>query len=89
MIKSNMIPGIAALAFVVSVIWLLTLAWSDPLAVINSAAANDKTSYALSIRSACLEGPQPVHSICLHQAGKPVNRARRIHNIGTLNTAAP
>jgi hypothetical protein len=88
MIKTIMIPGIAALTFIVGVIWLLTLAWSDPLAVIQSAAAKGKSSYASPIHSGCREASPAFQTSYLHHVGKPDDRARSVHVAGTMTTDA-
>jgi hypothetical protein len=46
MIKTIMIPSIAALTFIVGVFWLLTIAWSGPLTGIQSAVADNQALHA-------------------------------------------
>jgi hypothetical protein len=88
MIKTIMIPGIAALTFIVGVIWLLTLAWSDPRAVNQSAAANDRTSHAFPIHSGCREASPPFQTTCLGHVGKPDECACAVQVVNTMTTEA-
>ena len=86
MIKTIMIPSIAALTFIVGVMWLLTLAWSAPLAVVQSAAASGKFSYGSPIHSGCHETSPPFQTTYLHHVGKPGDRAHSVHVVGTAAT---
>jgi hypothetical protein len=88
MIKTIMIPGIAALTFIVGVIWLLALAWSNPLGVVQSAVAKGKSSYGSPIHSRCHEASPAFQTTYLHHVGKPDDRACSIHVVGTMTTEA-